>query len=184
MKDPSTELPLTSKQWGYDAAIAMAQGFSSQNNIFGHAENLLGDIWSLRRKDKSRPLIFVGYSLGGLVIKQALIRSSEYLHNRQNAGLGSVHENTCGVMFLGTPHRGSHMATQAHIVVKLAGLAWRQPNARLLRTLEEESDVLEGQRKSFDSVTEKLPIACLYEEKPTAGFGMVSYDHIYFAKTS
>ena len=36
--------------------------------------------------------------------------------------------------------------------------------------------MLEEQRKSFDSVTKKLPIACLYKEKPTAGFGIVSHN--------
>ncbi|MCJ1249500.1 hypothetical protein MMC30_006724 [Trapelia coarctata] len=154
---------------GYDTAIAKLREFSS----LGHAENLLADVSRERRTDKSRPILFVGHSLGGLVIKQALIRSAEYLAHKQDANLDSIYQNTCGVIFFGTPHRGSDKAGQAHIIVDLAKLALRQPNAKLLRTLEEESDVLEHQRKSFASVTEMLPITCFYEEVPMGVVGMV-----------
>ncbi|PVH70529.1 hypothetical protein DL98DRAFT_597736 [Cadophora sp. DSE1049] len=58
--------------WGYDSNIAKLAEFSSQNSIFGHAENLLSDLAMKRRKlkEKIRPIIFVGHSLGGLVIKE------------------------------------------------------------------------------------------------------------------
>ncbi|KAF4626223.1 hypothetical protein G7Y89_g11938 [Cudoniella acicularis] len=155
--------------WGYDSSIANVTEFSSQNSIFGHAENLLNDIARKRRKpeEKSRPIVFVGHSLGGLVIKEALIRSSEYLNNQQDERLGSIYKHTAGVVFLGTPHRGSEQVGLGQVVAKVAACALRQPNDKLLKNLDKESDVLERQRRSFASINQAIPLVCLWEEKPT-----------------
>ena len=55
----------------------------------------------------------------------------------------------------------------------IANLALRQPNAKIIRVLEQDSDVLERQRSSFTSISEKMPLVCLYEGMPT-GAGLVS----------
>ncbi|CAG8958691.1 hypothetical protein HYFRA_00011533 [Hymenoscyphus fraxineus] len=156
--------------WGYDSNIASVTEFSSANSIFGHAENLLFDVARRRRtpSEKTRPIIFVGHSLGGLVIKEALIRSSEYLNNQQDMALGSIFKYTSGVIFLGTPHRGSEKTGLGQIVATIAAVALRQPNDKLLKNLEKESDVLERQRRSFASISKNLPVVCLWEEKPMA----------------
>jgi hypothetical protein len=59
-------------QFGYDSSVVHLAAATSQNTIFGHAENLLLDLKNERRAGdaQKRPLIFVGHSLGGLVIKQ------------------------------------------------------------------------------------------------------------------
>ena len=75
--------------WGYDTSIANAKSFTSQNSIFGHAQNLLSDLARTRREmdlvcqalktdrktltlstKTNRPLVFVAHSLGGLVVKE------------------------------------------------------------------------------------------------------------------
>jgi len=59
--------------WGYDSSVVRVFAGSSQASIFGHAENLLADIASQRLRPgtvESRPIIFIGHSLGGIVIKQ------------------------------------------------------------------------------------------------------------------
>lgn len=62
--------------WGYDSSVAQAFEFSSQNSLFGHADNLLTDLANKRRgeDEQNRPIVFVGHSMGGLVIKQVRLR--------------------------------------------------------------------------------------------------------------
>lgn len=59
-------------QFGYDFSVVHLAAATSQNSIFGHAENLLLDLKNERRaaNAQKRPLIFAGHSPGGLVIKQ------------------------------------------------------------------------------------------------------------------
>ncbi|KAK8047458.1 hypothetical protein PG996_015522 [Apiospora saccharicola] len=123
---------------------------ASHATVFGHAESLLGDISETRgtSEEETRPLVFVGHSLGGLVIKE-------------------VFGSPPGV-FLGTPHRGSDTVTYGKIVAKAAKLALRNPNDQLISMLEKESPILEHQRKSFASIGKDLALACVFEELPTA----------------
>ena len=109
---------------------------------------------------------------------QALIRSSEYFHNKQNERLGTIYNSTYGVVFLGTPHRGSDKAGLGHLVAGIAKVTLRQPNPHLLRSLEQDSDVLEHQRASFASVSSTISLVCLYEEEPTA-VGIVCFQLLF-----
>src|ERR1700731_1348443 len=56
-----------------------------------------------------RPIIFVAPSLGGLLVKSLLKVGSE---TGRECDQQLVHR-TCGVVFIATPHRGSHLATLA-----------------------------------------------------------------------
>ena len=73
---------------------------------------------------------------------------------------------TSGVVFFGTPHRGSGTAGLGHLVAGIAKIAMRQPNSHLINSLDQESDVLEHQRASFASISSKMSLVCLYEEEP------------------
>ena len=37
--------------WGYDSTVANVKSFTSQSSIFGHAQNLLGDLARVRKGD-------------------------------------------------------------------------------------------------------------------------------------
>ncbi len=161
--------------WGYDSSVANVTQAASRATIFGHSESLLNDICISRtsKDEAERPLVFVGHSLGGLVIKGALIRSSEYHFNKQDEELGAVYLSTKGIVFLGTPHRGSDLTPYGHIVAKVAKLLLRNPNEKLISLLESESPILERQRRSFASISKDISLACVIEELPTA-LGIVS----------
>jgi hypothetical protein len=53
-------------------------------------------------------------------------------------------------------------------------LAWKQPNDKLLKSLKDDSDVLEQQISAFSSVSKNMPLVCVYEELPMLGLGLVS----------
>lgn len=160
--------------WGYDSSVLKPIKSSSQASIFGHVENLLNDISRVRDSLKAeiRPIIFVGHSLGGLLIKEALIRASEYLSNRQHVDLGAIYSCTKGIVFLGTPHRGSGKAGIAEIISNIAKIGLQNPNDKLIEVLSEDSQILERQMKSFTTISSTMPIACVTEEIAT-GIGMV-----------
>jgi hypothetical protein len=77
------------------------------------------------------------------------------------------------VVFIATPHNGSEAAPLAKLVANAAEAgeageaAWT--NKKLFNNLSQDSDVLEAQRGSFASVSQSLPIRCIYEELPTMG---------------
>jgi len=121
---------------------------------------------------KTRPIIFICHSLGGLVVKEALITSDGYKTHRRHPALGEIYGSTIGVIFMGTPHRGSVKESYGEIAANIAKLSLRQPNKQLLQTLKPDSHIIEKQRDDFTTVSSDMSIVCIREELPT-GAGMV-----------
>ncbi|GAB1316550.1 hypothetical protein MFIFM68171_06760 [Madurella fahalii] len=157
--------------WGYDANIAQLFRQSSQESIFGHAKTLLSDLARLRN-GVTRPLVFVCHSLGGLVVKEALIKSATYHSHGRHPKLGEVYMRTSGVVFMGTPHRGSSKTSIGGIVAGIAKVSLRRPNTQLLKTLARDSGILEKQRDDFTTISKDLEVVCIREEVPT-GVGLI-----------
>ena len=90
--------------YGYDAYI-VRKGVAGSNRLIDHAANLLHDLTTDRSSSNasSRPLIFVAHSLGGLVCKKAILLS----RNNPEAHLCGIFNCVKGVIFMGTPHKGS-----------------------------------------------------------------------------
>ena len=59
----------------------------------------------------NRPVIFVGHSMGGLIVKQMLAASAE----SADPELQQLSNNTKGVVFYSTPHEGSEIANMNSI---------------------------------------------------------------------
>ena len=60
---------------------------------------------------QTRPVIFVTHSLGGLLVKAILRLANDFVDSDWKKLLS----NTRGVVFLATPHRGSHIASIANL---------------------------------------------------------------------
>ena len=103
----SMKNPLCSNlTYGCNADVMSFFSNVSQSSNFQHATNLSKDLQRKRRslEEKKGPLIFVGHSLGGLVIKDALSKSNEYEAQGRNPLAASIVTSTFGIAFLGTPH--------------------------------------------------------------------------------
>ncbi|KAF5698546.1 hypothetical protein FGLOB1_11970 [Fusarium globosum] len=88
--------------FGYDSKITKySAGAVSENSVFSHAKDLLFAL-ALKRP-LHRPLICVAHSLGGIIFKEMLSRSSSSTRREHQNILESIE----AVIFLGTPHRGS-----------------------------------------------------------------------------
>ncbi|KNG50374.1 Alpha/Beta hydrolase protein [Stemphylium lycopersici] len=89
--------------YGYDANVVSFGAMAGQNSLEGNAKMLLEALLA-ERQDAARPLIFVTHSLGGLLCKQALLMA----HNRPE--YRSIFDAYAGILFIGTPHKGSKQA--------------------------------------------------------------------------
>ncbi|KAL8364648.1 hypothetical protein RB595_003771 [Gaeumannomyces hyphopodioides] len=134
---PGTLLPQKLKNariltYGYDAYV-LRRSTASNNRLKDHAKNLLNDLTTDRAscEARSRPLIFVAHSLGGLVCKEAILHS----RNHPESHLRDIFDCTKGIIFMGTPHKGSWMANWGRISARAIGLV-KSTNESLLGILE------------------------------------------------
>ncbi len=96
----------------YDAALSRWQ--NSAMPLPDQGDSVL-DLLASESDLKNRPLILVGHSMGGLVIKTLI-------HNGLTKGVAryqKIVEQIRGVVFIGTPHKGSQLATLAKFMSPL-----------------------------------------------------------------
>ncbi|TLD10694.1 hypothetical protein PgNI_05313 [Pyricularia grisea] len=130
--------------FGYDAYALKLH--TSKNGLADHATSLLQDLVDKRTLDgaEDRPVIFVVHSLGGLVCKEAILAS----RNHPDKVKQSIFTCTKGIIFLGTPHKGSWMAKWAEIPVTVLGIV-KSSNSKLLQTLCKDDQYLESIQTRF-----------------------------------
>jgi protein SERAC1 len=96
---------------GYDAVVTRGWFATNRNSLFTHAKDFF---FTLERvHPRGRPIVFVAHSLGGITVKEILRRSEV----SRELLLRDIVNSTVGIIFLGTPHRGSPgLATLAETV--------------------------------------------------------------------
>jgi hypothetical protein len=119
---------------------------ASKASIFHHAETLLSDLAMVRStaEDKTNPIIFIAHSLVGIVVKDALSPSGN-----EKTFLNEILPATKGVMFLGTPHHGTKIASLGKIAFELARIFLQRPNLQVRRWLEQNSETLKRIARGF-----------------------------------
>ena len=143
--------------YGYESGLQNSISFAGLNDL---ASSLRVAISLLLGSGEQRHLIFIGHSLGGLLIKEALIQIIE-----SNAELDQL-TRIVGALFFGVPNDGMDISSLIPIVND-------QPNYILLESLNAiNSQVLQLQGRSFAKFLDQtaLNIFCFYEtrESPTA----------------
>ncbi|MEZ8229026.1 esterase/lipase family protein [Vibrio splendidus] len=111
---------------GYEAPklTILNNGMGLMDRAQNISEMLLSEF-----SDINGELIFVGHSLGGLVIKQVLRLASDQ-HSRPEAS--KFVNSVSGVVFLGTPHTGADLSKLGNNLISrmlLRGLLLSQPSA-------------------------------------------------------
>ncbi|KAM3548408.1 hypothetical protein ARSEF4850_009431, partial [Beauveria asiatica] len=136
-----------------------------QQKLSNISDNLLRSLRDIRDKKPAvgRPLIFIGHSFGGNVIEQAIVSAS-----RQDSEYSSIAQSTVGVVFLGTPHRGSPAASWGALIASLAPPRLVTED-RLLKDLEEQSDSQADRLRDFSRwlFSESVPAVCAFEQLVT-----------------
>ncbi|KAK4044244.1 hypothetical protein C8A01DRAFT_12348 [Parachaetomium inaequale] len=97
------------------------------------SEDLLDQVERIRNGAVARPLFFIGHSIGGLVVKEALVMANF------SARYQAIVDNCHGVTFFGTPHQGSSYMSMPNLKESIKALLHLQ--ATLPRSLTNEISV-------------------------------------------
>ncbi|KAB2572339.1 Agglutinin [Lasiodiplodia theobromae] len=142
--------------YGYNTTTVQSSSFQNLSDL-GRA--LQTDIREI--SEPYRPIIFIGHSLGGLVIKQAIAKMSEDRYDQDVSILQSI----AAFIFFGVPHQGMAVGS-------LVPLMGDQPNRALLESLGRNSDLLKRLQRDFDRAfgTEVPKVVSYFETitSPTA----------------
>lgn len=124
--------------------------------------------------------MFVGHSLGGLVIKtvrgSSLLKdkmmqeadSLEALLNSYMADIDHLEEqksielSTYAVMFLGTPHRGSEGARLAKVLTTILSI-FSHTNIKPLHQMESDGEWVEELQERYNSISKNFKTVFFYE---------------------
>ena len=158
--------------YGYDADTTAFTDGVSKDSIHNHAEHLVAVLCANRRIHRAfdRPIIFIAHSLGGLVVKRALIYSSE-IRGHHTHHLRSIYVCTYAILFLGTPHLGSYMAEWSLQLEWICSailpkkLIDSQP--QLIQALKSNSETLMNIDRQFIQLICRFRIYFFHEGKPT-----------------
>ena len=137
--------------YGYDTQLAGSNSFQNLEDVARTFRASLRVALGSRPPD--RPLIFIAHSLGGLVLKQALIQmASEDSIDRR------ILQSTFGILFFGVPNQGMDISS-------LLAMVGSQPNLPFLTMLSRDSGILPGLVEKFRTVFDfkDSEIVSLYE---------------------
>ncbi|KAI5837202.1 hypothetical protein DFP73DRAFT_589209 [Morchella snyderi] len=125
--------------FGYDSSIFVHPALAQTKRMTNFADKLLVALKDdgLRRSDdgKIRPIIFLCHSLGGLVVKQAIIKA------RSNPAYENIFKSIKAIYFFSTPHDGADVKAWAEVLGRLSnslGMANTSSAAKALGTWSSE----------------------------------------------
>ena len=142
----------------YDSSPA----FGSSKERFVHQANDLLERIHIKRTDGSaptRPILLLGHSLGGILIKQALVNA------HSNARYRPIKEATSGLVFFGTPHAGGKdaLVTIGKISAKVASKVMRNPSKDVMEALTKGSLFSDVLQESWRHQLNLYKIVSFYE---------------------
>ncbi|KAJ3918020.1 Alpha/Beta hydrolase protein, partial [Lentinula edodes] len=148
--------------YGYNANV---YSDVSMGRMRTFAETFLERLRYIRERNPARPLIIIAHSMGGLIIKQALIIA----HNRADKRYNSIINSVSGIVFLGTPHQGGNGVDTARFVANFVRAFNIDVRVDLIKSLDPRSMVLFDLTDDFRQLVSSkgIEIASLFETKKT-----------------
>ncbi|KAI8945547.1 hypothetical protein F4801DRAFT_568034 [Xylaria longipes] len=178
---PADLLPISLREaranvlvYGYNADVYSKKHGSnpSDNFIYMHAQTLVTSLTHYRKDEltSSNPIIWVCHSLGGILVKRALLYSND-LRTSQHEDYRSIYVSTYGIVFLGTPHTGSDIATWGTVLQAMSDAvvprSFFQSESVLLRTLKRDNETLQNINNHFLDVYQRFKILMAHENHKT-----------------
>ncbi|KAK0624326.1 ribonuclease-like protein p/mrp subunit [Immersiella caudata] len=167
--------------FSYPATVANVLGKTSSDRILQHAQTLVAELVADRELEDAtqRPIIFVCHSLGGIIVKRALVYSASRTAQRIEH-LRSIFVSTYGILFLATPHDGTDKAKVASFARKLVDSC--MPNKlvdtspQLVEALATGSEVLQEITDNFTPLMKRFCLYFFWEQNKTDL--VTTYDYV------
>ncbi|EXL66121.1 hypothetical protein FOPG_17688 [Fusarium oxysporum f. sp. conglutinans race 2 54008] len=135
--------------------------------LAGHANNLLQWLKLKRKCDPQKPLVFICHSLGGLIVKEALVAAT------LDGTYKSIVETTRLLVFFATPHQGGNYASLGDIVAKIVRTGMSKPRNDLLDALKESSDQAMQRFEQARHLPERCLVVSFYEGDSYGKMGLI-----------
>ncbi|KAJ8129059.1 hypothetical protein O1611_g4574 [Lasiodiplodia mahajangana] len=160
--------------YGYNADVYSKKhgATPSDNFIYMHAQTLVTSLTHYRKDELtfSNPIIWVCHSLGGILVKRALLYSND-LRMSQHEDYRSIYVSTYGMVFLGTPHTGSDIATWGTVLQAMSDAvvpkSFFQSESVLLKTLKRDNETLQNINSHFLDIYQRFKILMAHENHKT-----------------
>lgn len=124
---------------------------------------------SQRKNAVDRPILWVCHSLGGLVVKRALIYSKN-IRSSHTERLRSIYVSTYGILFLGTPHYGSDLAKWGTLLQSICAAVLPKKvfdsSPQLVEALKTHNETLQNINRLFVELIDRFHIYFFHESKP------------------
>ncbi|KAF8492289.1 hypothetical protein BU17DRAFT_59625, partial [Hysterangium stoloniferum] len=137
--------------YGYDVRTHGEN--TSQDAMYELSINFLEGLSSSRVGIHKRPLIFVAHSFGGIMLKNALIQAT-LDNNTHLPKYNGIAIATRGIIYLGTPHRGSNLAKWTHALCDSLSIE-NEKRDPVLKRLGLYSETLQQQMTKYVVITSK-----------------------------
>lgn len=159
--------------YGYNADVySRGHDSASDNFIFQHAQTLISHLTAYRKRERTtrNPIIWVAHSLGGILVKRALLYSND-VHAANHEPFRAIFVSTYGIIFLGTPHNGSGLATWGRVLQAMSDVILPkklfESESVLLKTLKHDNERLQEINSHFLDIYQRFQIHMVHEGHTT-----------------
>jgi len=147
--------------FGYNSTLVNRK---STARIRHWADELLKQACSVRTtpEERSRPIIFVCHSLGGLVGREAMIRLDRFTKQYKTLAL-----RQCGLLFFSTPHMGTVQADWNAVLLSFAQMTIGIRSRDIIVHLQSFNSLAVDSMDAFSAMDRLPPFYCLVEGNKT-----------------
>lgn len=131
--------------------------------------NLLNRLASKREDADERPILFVAHSLGGIIVKRALVEA------KLDGTYEAIRNATYGIAFFGTPHQGGNFAKLGDIVASIMRGVLQNPKNTFIEALKKDSLFSDTLIDDFRHQLEDYYVLSFYETLPMGKLGLVCF---------
>lgn len=139
--------------YGYDTTLVTSQSFQTIDDLVIKFITMLKITY--RPRVSARPLVFLAHSLGGIVLKRALVLMANSTDSDR-----AILQAVKAIIFFGAPSQGMHVS---HLMAMVDG----QPNRQLIEDLEPHSSFLKLLEQQFTAAASlrRIRLISFYETK-------------------